>query len=120
MIEEPERILAKLFHDTEGLFTREQFLELSDWDINNWLCRPDANAGSENKRWYWPVDRENRDDPVVQSFGSDARSLWMNTRGKAMKTMGSSEEEIAEACEKYLHPRGAGSGWKEDRRGRSH
>lgn len=111
MIEEPERQLAKLFHDTEGQFTREQYLELTDWDFNNWLCRPDANEGSEDRHWYWPVERVDPDDPPVRTL-SGPRDLFMATRGEKMRILGHSPEEIEAACDKWLHPQGEGSGWK--------
>ena len=113
MIEEPERVLAKLFHDTNGVFTREMFLDLTDWDINNWLCRPDANADIKDRPWYWPVDRASAEHAVERMLSGPAE-MFMLTRGKAMKTLGASDAEIAEACERFLHPAGAGSGFLGD------
>lgn len=87
------------------------FLDADEWTLYNVYLRPDQNAGKKDNWHYWPVPREDRDDPVAQSFGSDPIALWYATRGKAMRTLGCSEEEIRQACDEWLHPGGAGTGY---------
>jgi hypothetical protein len=54
---------------------------------------------------------------VAEVFGDDPRGVFMATKGRAMRTLGSSDEEIAAACERFLHPHGPGSGYLRDRHG---
>jgi len=79
--------------------TREQFLDLDDWTLTNVYFRPNANEGNEKKLWYWPVDREDKDNPVTGELS--LRDLFMTTTGEAMNKLGYSEADIEARFEKW-------------------
>lgn len=87
------------------------FLDLTDWDINNWVCRPDTNANNKDRNWYWPVEREDPDRPIV-AHDIGLQYAFMVMKGNAMRTLGSSDEEIEGAFQRWLHPHGPGSGYQ--------
>ena len=43
-------------------------MDLDDWTLMNVYFRPNDNA-DEPEKGYWPVIREDPDDPTVKSYG---------------------------------------------------
>ena len=78
------------------------FLDSDNWTLQNVYLRPNRWEGVKGKEGqYWPVDRMDPDNPVVRSH-SGPRDLYMSTKGKAMRQLGCSEEEIEEACAAWM------------------
>ena len=50
---EPERVLAILFY--KWGITKDEFLDMNDWDAYNWMFRPSTTE--DPSKGYWPVGR---------------------------------------------------------------
>lgn len=83
----------------EKRMTKDQFLDLSDNDLFNWVGRP--SIYHDPSKPYWPVPRSDPDAPPSKIIGTS--ELYMNSpKAKALRTMGASEAEIEEAYQKWL------------------
>jgi len=69
--------------------TREEFMDLSDWDLVNVIFRPNANEDDPEKG-YWPVTRDNPDDRTVGEL-SHRQVFFDHARRRGIP-----EEEIEE------------------------
>ena len=97
-----------LLHKFDGNFTRERFLDMDDWELQNVLCRPNLHHGDDT-RSYWPVGREDQDDPVVKVGISKRAVFFTPPRVEAYKLLGLTQEE----CEARFQEWCRKLGWKE-------
>lgn len=82
--------------------TRQQFLDLDDWTVNNVYFRPNANADRPD-RGYWPKARHKEGDQAER--GTNWREIFYGPDGnrlKAMRTVGMSEEEIEAKFQNFM------------------
>jgi hypothetical protein len=92
---EPERILAMLWHYTEGAIDLDWWWHHGhNWFVTNVIFRP---SGRDDKEPYWPKDRKLNDAKPIGPV-----SLFMRTTGAAMKKQGATREEIQERMKQWL------------------
>lgn len=78
--------------------SKEEFMRMHDWVAMNALCRPNNNK--DPKEGYFPVPRVNPDDPPVQDI--TFRDLYMRTKGKALRKLGATDQEVEEAFNEWF------------------
>ena len=83
---------ALLLQESEFLITRERFLDMDDWEMNNILGRPSMHTVTAERR-YWPAARQDPDNPVVGELGPKGL-IYHPATIKAMKTLGMTDAEI--------------------------
>ncbi len=89
---EPERLWALLYHGSEGRISRDRFLDMGEWDLQNVVFRPGRNPRGE----YWPEPRERTD--FIKTFHPIAptKAAFKVLFFDMGRLRGNSEEEIQE------------------------
>lgn len=94
--------MASLWHNTKGLVGKDEFLDsYDDWFMVNVVGRPNANVDSKDKHWYDPVERHDPLSPKIIAHETGIKNMFMLTTGKAMRTIGCSDEEIEERFQQW-------------------
>lgn len=79
--------------------TKDQFLDLTDWDLVNWIGRP--SCFNDAKKPYWPAPRVDTSRP--EGTPITWRDMYMmSPKAKAMKTMGATEEELEAEYQNWI------------------